>query len=145
MLESWKGDLKKGERLSVPALVAFAPEKERLVSIGLFGRDKDEELPAAVTCTRMALFLVRKQEKPEGDKPSKTSWLPTAGERGGVKVSTAWIEAGRVFVFVQPTNPGPQQLLSRDTDERGLKKEVGTVLMAQTALTEQSGVETRRS
>src|SRR6516225_2237512 len=41
VLESWKGDLKKGDRITVPELAAFAPEKERVISKRRFEQDKD--------------------------------------------------------------------------------------------------------
>ncbi len=136
VLESWKGDLKKGDLVSVPELAAFAPDKERVVSKGMFGRDKDKDLPASVSCSRMVLFLVRKQEKPDGDKPAKVTWLP-APRWGGMKVSVAWVEGGKVFAFGQEINPGPQELLYWDTDERGLRKNVDAVVKAQATLTDE--------
>src|ERR1700683_4478323 len=40
VLESWKGDLKKGDRLSIPELAEFAPQKMRGVSARWFDGDK---------------------------------------------------------------------------------------------------------
>lgn len=135
VLESWKGDLKKGDKLSLPDLAEFAPEKERVVSKSLFDRDKDKVLPATVSCSRVALFL-RKSVKAEEGKPAKTTWLPAPDGWGGMKVSVAWIEGDKVFAFAQEFNPGPQKLLSWGLDERGLKTEVDAVVKAQTTLTE---------
>jgi hypothetical protein len=135
VVESWKGDLKKGDKLTVPDLAAFAPEKERGVSKGLFARDDTKDLPAAVSGSRMILFL-RKQVEAEKDKPTKTNWLPAADKWGGMKVSTAWIEGDKVFAFGQEMNPGPQELLSWGMDEKKLKKTVDAVVKDQTVLTE---------
>src|SRR5262245_63476344 len=77
VLESWKGDLKKGERITVPELAAFAPDAARAISKGSYG--DDTKLPARVTCSRMALFLIRSQEK-AADGSGKTTWLPAGGE-----------------------------------------------------------------
>jgi hypothetical protein len=136
VLESWKGDLKKGDRITIPALAVFAPEKERVISKRLFERDNGKGLPPSVTCSRMVLFLIRKQEKPEGGKPAKTTWLPAAGEWGGFMVSTAWIEGGQVYAFAQQFNPGPSELISWDMDERRLKRHVDGIVTAQTTLAE---------
>lgn len=136
VLESWKGELKKGDRISIRELAAFAPEKEREISNRVFERDKKKVLPASVTCSRMVLFLIRKQEKPVADKPAETKWLPAGGEWGGIKVSTAWIEKDMVFAFAQEINPGPSLLFDWGMNECELKCRVEELVAAQNALAE---------
>lgn len=92
VLESWVGDLKKSDKLSLPDLAAFAPEEERVVSKGA---KQEKDPPASVTCSRMVLFL-RKREEAEKGKPTRTSWTPTVpyGLKG-MKASATWIEGAR--------------------------------------------------
>jgi len=136
VLDTWKGDLKKGDRITVPALAAFAPEKERTISEWWFKRGEEKDLPTMVTCSRMVLFLIRKQERPEGGRLAATEWLPAAGEADGFKVSTTWIEGDRAFAFVQQINPGPSVLVSQGKGERWLRQRVDGVATAQAALAE---------
>src|SRR5262245_709907 len=68
ILESWKGDLKKGDRIRIPELAAFAPKLERVIfkkssfTVRPFGSElkappPDPPAPTHVTCARMVLFL----------------------------------------------------------------------------------------
>jgi hypothetical protein len=133
ILESWKGDLNQGDRLTLPELAAFAPEKARAISKGLFREDK--ALPASVTCSRMVLFLVREQEKAGGDGPGNITWRPVVSW-GGMKVSMAWVEKDKVFAFTQEHNPGPSLLIPWGMNECELKCRVDDILATQTALAE---------
>lgn len=135
VLESWKGDLKQGDKLSLPDLASFAPEKKRVVSKRFVGGDQDEKLPATVSGSRMVLFLIHKQGKPEEGKPANTSWLPASKWRE-MHASVTWIEGGKVFAFVQEINPGPLQLIWLGLEEKELKKKMDAVVKAQSTLTE---------
>ena len=44
VVESWKGDLKKGDPIAVPELAVFALEKERVISPLMFGRNQGKRI-----------------------------------------------------------------------------------------------------
>jgi hypothetical protein len=133
VLESWKGDLKKGDTLTVSELAAFAAEAERVVAKPLF-RDPPPG-PARVSGSRMVLFLIKKPAKNGGDKAGPPPWGPAAGEWGGIKVSVAWVEDGKVFAFAQQINPGPCELVQYGFTECEFRCRVDVFLEAQAALT----------
>ena len=89
--ESWKGDLKPGEWITVPELAAFAPEAARRVSPGRAG---DPARPAHVTGHRVVLFLAAEFVPGEGGRPGHTAW---ASSRNGMNGPVAWVEAGEVY------------------------------------------------
>lgn len=130
VLESWSGDLKKGDKLSLPDLAAFAPEKERVVS----KRDKEKGLPASVSGARMVLFLCKKDA--EKGKPAKTTWLPAEGSKGlkGMRASAAWIEGEKAFAFGEEKYGDPLRLLSCGLDEKEVKKKANAMVEARTSL-----------
>jgi hypothetical protein len=134
VVESWKGDLKRGDTITVPELAEFAPDKMRVISKGLFQKDKD--LPASVTCSRMVLFLIKRQEKGDGDKPGKTTWFPANDSWKQMNVSVAWIEADKVFAFAQWINPGPSELIFWGMKESELSSRIEKVVGAQKTLAE---------
>jgi hypothetical protein len=129
VLECWKGDLNKGDRLNVPELAEFAPKDKRKVSPRLLADDKTG-LPTHVTCQRMVLFLVKKQAP---DQPAKVVWGPV-GMWKQMKVSAAWIEKGRVFAFAQQINPGPSLLIPWDMAERAFRSRIREIVKTRTAL-----------
>lgn len=131
VLESWKGDMKKGDRITIPELAVFAAEKERAVNYMFI--EKTPGLAARVTCSRMVLFLTKREKKAAGGQRGQVVWEPAA-EWGGVKVSTAWVEAGRVYAFAQQINPGPSELISWGITERELHTGVEGVLQTRAVL-----------
>jgi hypothetical protein len=132
VLESWKGDLKKGDRLTIPELAAFAPEKIRLI-FPRWHEERAVDLPKHVTCSRMVLFLVKKQEKVAAGAPAKTVWAP-ASSWDEMKVSMMWIEKGKAYAFAQQMNPGPSVLIPWNITECGVRCRVNEVIETQAAL-----------
>ena len=132
VLESWKGDLKPGEEITVPELAEVAPAKKRVISAWL---PRKKNLPEAVSCSRMVLFLVRNPEKVVPGKPDKP-WLPTEGIWGGkigMEFSVAWIESDEAIAFDRPWNPGDAVLLPQGQNECAMKCRVDEVLDARSA------------
>lgn len=132
VLESWKGDLKPGEEITIPELAEFAPAKKRVISDWL---RRKKNLPDAVSCSRMVLFLVRNPEKAVPGKPDKP-WLPTEGIWGGkigMEFSVAWIESDEAIAFDRPWNPGDAVLLPQGQNECAMKCRVDEVLDARSA------------
>jgi hypothetical protein len=136
--ESWKGDLKKGDVITVPQLAAFAPEERRRVAEKLFEREdpsrRAKVRPNHVTCSRMVLFLIKREEMAEAGKVAKITWGPADLYWKQMDVSMLWVEQRHVFGFVQQENPGPSELIPFDETERDLHEEVTNVIKVQTAL-----------
>src|ERR1700740_2175702 len=68
VLETWKGALHPGEKLTLPELAAFASDESRATSTWL--ADLDRPLPRRVSGSSMILFLVRK----DGQWASADGW-----------------------------------------------------------------------
>jgi hypothetical protein len=109
VIHSFKGNLVAGRTILVPALISpkdakslaeivKAPDNWDADPSGLSG-----DLAASPAGSRMYLFL--KRAASQGDSPR---WEPAAG--GGYKLSTAWLDHGRVFAFQQWMNPGPSRI-----------------------------------
>jgi hypothetical protein len=105
VLESWKGDLKKGDQIKVPELAVFAAEKNRAVSRRLLD-DGKVVIPSHVTCSRMILFLIKKQEIAGLGVPAKVSWLPANTWWKQMDVSTVWVECQNGQRVVGPARRG---------------------------------------
>ena len=128
VLESWKGDCKKGDRLTVPELAAYAPEKMRAVSKNLFR--PAEVVPATVSGSRVVLFLKRTEEKIAGVGPGRPVWVPVRGLwQPEMRESAAWVEAGKVFAFDSDFG-----LTSMGMTERQFKQKVDWVLGVQSTI-----------
>ena len=134
VLDSWKGDLRKGDTITVPELAQFASEDSR--AMGMAGAQPRKP----VTGARMILFLVKSLEPLPGAElgkevaASRPKWLPASSPdyrpvfAGGdeprdylerMRISVAWVESGTVYAFEQLINPGPLVLMAngRMTEE----------------------------
>jgi len=139
VLDTWKGDLEKGERIWVPELAQFESEEARRIKS--WGSEKSFR---RVTGKRMIVFLVKsmflkdsQEESAVDRKPiSAIRWLPASYPdfrpvfAGGkeprnsvarMKISVAWVENGVVYAFRQIMNPGPLVLDNLQTTEEHLK------------------------
>ncbi|MEM7232302.1 MAG: hypothetical protein AAF517_09020, partial [Planctomycetota bacterium] len=115
VVESWGGDLKAGDSLTVPGLEHYARKEARRV----------HKFPAKPTKTvlsgkRIVVFL----------KKTSTGYVAAAGKNiplAGIGVSSAWIENGEAFARSQMRISGGQFFGSRGS-ERKLRDRVFTVL-----------------
>lgn len=98
VVESWKGDLKRGDSLEVREL---KPDADA-VSISSYPKPS-EQIPRQPVDSRMVLFLRR------GEQDGATSWEP-ASSSGEMKVSALWIQRGKAFCFRQGMDSGPSAL-----------------------------------
>lgn len=142
VIETWKGDLKPGESISIPELGQFKTKEARALYSAQW-REKDAGAPQYVSGDRMILFL-RDAEKvpddPDDDEnqfrepdTNTSRWKSTNPMGREMKYSTAWIENGKVYCFVQIMNPGDSVLVSYSS-ETELKTEVDCVVSTQTGL-----------
>src|SRR5262245_30388928 len=67
VLESWRGDLRPGDRLDLPDLAAFAPLQSRVINTAFAAKPVPGQ-PKHVTGQRMVLFLRR---RPAAAGPAK--------------------------------------------------------------------------
>jgi hypothetical protein len=134
VLESWAGDFEKGQRITIPELAAFAVEKKRKVSGRLFELDNRSVFADHVTCSRMILFLIEKQEKARPGVPAKVTWLPANTWWKQMGVSTVWIEKRQARAFSQQFNPGPSELIPWAMTECDLLLQVTDILKAKSSL-----------
>jgi hypothetical protein len=110
VVESWKGDLKRGDSVELPDL----EPNENAFAVSGYPKDREfedkretsEQIPRQPIGSRMILFL-KKQEENGPETPVK--WGP-ASTWGGMKVSALWINDGKAFCFEQWINPGPSAL-----------------------------------
>jgi hypothetical protein len=122
ILESWKGDLKTGDLISIPDLTRFVTEESREIKNRWFPA---KGWPAFVHGDRMILFLIEiKQEQPVG-RARPSVWKPAGNE---MLISMAWVETGKAFGFVQHINPGPRELADLRTTELQMKDQVSQLL-----------------
>lgn len=114
--ESWKGDLKPGDPVSVPQLkpdsdaapILRYPEGEpfdRTDEHGLTGR-----IPRQPAASLMILFLRRPPQEGFTVNPNSNSVWEASSFAGSIKTSVLWIDGDEVFCFRQWTNPGPSSL-----------------------------------
>ena len=145
VLETWKGDLKPGQTISVPELAQFKGKDARSVYADPWVEKEGDSRPRYVSGQRMILFL-RDANKPQDDHDSEydpwrtresdvstSRWKPTNPMGTEMKYSTAWVENGKVYCFVQIENPGDPVIISAGT-ETELKTEVDCVISTQIGL-----------
>jgi hypothetical protein len=119
ILETWKGKLKVGDKLSIPEFQDFKEKTTCEVKweINIAIRGKDD--PLYVTCSRMILFL---QKKSHSGLPQK-QWVGVVS--GDVIASTIWIEGKQAFAFYDRYKEG-KGFLSYYSSEEKIKKIVSS-------------------
>jgi hypothetical protein len=111
VLEVWRGDLAKGDKLPFKA-----GEKPINVVNPLPGEPGDPKV-AAVTGSRRVLFLTRGR--------NGEAWTPASFPKPELRLATVWIEEGHCFAIYQFRNPGAgAQMHPLYMEEQGLKDEV---------------------
>lgn len=140
VLESWKGDLRVGQRVVVPEL---CPSSKAL-PIPLYPKSWSEAVAGGVTemipklpaGSRMILFLKSEERQKETNKTGKTehSWKP-ADIFGEMKTSVLWIDGDHAYQFVQLINPGPSVFFEFPGSEQKVRDRVTEIDEAQKELT----------
>jgi hypothetical protein len=143
VLESLKGDLKPGQTIRIPEMAEFKSAEARVIADSWFP-PKEASPRKYITGQTMILFLIDSQ-KPRlrddqnnndggGESTRSTSRWRSANPMGDeVKYSSAWIEAGEVYCFIQLMNPGPS-LLTKGGKESELRSQITEVIGVQTSL-----------
>ena len=143
ILETWKGDLKPGETITISEMDEFKKKEARLIDSSPWIQ-REKSSPQYVTCERMVLFLRDAKKIPEdededdnregGGEKTTSPWRAANPFGDEVKYSTVWIEKGKVYWFVQVINPGPSVLISGGVTDEEMKSKVLHVLNTQTSL-----------
>jgi hypothetical protein len=94
VLESWRGNLRRGDRLNLPRLAVFADPDNRAVA------DTEPGQPTHVTGSRMVVFL---RWRPERTDSTKGSWAPARFT--GMCGSVAWVERGETYTCPPISDP----------------------------------------
>ena len=141
VLESWKGNLKPGEHVSVPQLIP-GPQA---VPIALYAKqnrpfqpskDYVEAVPRQAVGSRMVLFLQRARQgkgTPTASDSATAEWQPTDLFRD-IRTSVIWLDANQLYVFTQRTNPGPSVLSRWDSSLTAVHGKVVEIIGTQKAL-----------
>jgi hypothetical protein len=145
VVESWKGDLRVGERLVVPELIPAsnaAPISRYPKSWSAEIRGGVSELiPRQPVGSRMVLFL----KSTNGQVPTERTNAPehygwqTANRMGSMKASTVWMDSDQLYCFTQLINPGLSvlhsmspysegELRSRVVEIKGIQEKVTAAL-----------------
>ena len=139
VLDSWKGDLRPGEAVSIPDLASFKSPSSREVKKGLFG-DKSDDPPRYVSGARMILFLKEKERSAaiahaaSRDVHVERQWEPASRE--GITWSVLWLEGEESFAFIQIMNPGPSLLTPYGASEQKVREQAVAVMRMQQELNE---------
>jgi hypothetical protein len=105
VLESWKGDLSPGSRLTIPELIP-SPTSVPIAQYPKLWTPNDksgiaEQIPKQPAGSRMVLFLKRNTSS-QGDGP-RSEWSGSNGrsDKESLKISTVWIDGDTPFTFAQ--------------------------------------------
>ncbi len=122
VLESWKGDLQRGERLNIPELrptdkaPLFSDYLRQLAAEPYPLLHGTEEIPRNLPGCRMVLFLKSSSQTIPNNPTQRAeninghgAWI-AASNFGKMKVSAVWLDGNHVYSFGQINNPGPSIL-----------------------------------
>jgi hypothetical protein len=145
-VESWKGDLRPGEQITVPGLVP-SPDAISFLSYPKVywpnpeDNDPTLQIPKQDAGSRMVLFL--KRNNPSEAKKSKLSgeWSPANLYDDDFQTSVVWIDGERVYAFQQWSNPGPSVLMPLDVSESKMRDRVAEIVRIHRDLEESAKTE----
>ncbi|MBC8350476.1 MAG: M48 family metalloprotease [Planctomycetes bacterium] len=121
VIESWKGDLKADQQLSIPELALFKDPATRKISEWYIAR-ADGDKREVVTGRRMILFLIKSDWVDGGDWLS--AMMHSGGHRYAMDYSVVWVEDANAFAVKQPRNPGPNMIVPLEGGIAKLKSDV---------------------
>jgi len=142
VVESWKSDLRVGERLDIPQLSPYrtaVPISQYPKSWPEVARGGVSELiPRQPVGSRLVLFLRSRadgQVPKEGTgEPERHGW-ESADLMEDMKASVVWIDDGQLYRFTQLMNPGPFVLFALPVSEEKLRNRVAEIVSIQGNMT----------
>lgn len=135
VVESWKGDLRVGERIVIPEL---RPSPDA-VPISAYPRSWEEAdpgkgselIPKEPTGSRMILFLKSRtfDQVPKNTlrKTEHSGWEPS-DLLGSMKASAVWIYGDQLYSFAQFFSPGPSVLSRMPDSEIKIRSRVKEII-----------------
>ena len=135
VLESWRGDLRPGDVISIPELTSFKPQSSQEIKTDMLGIKSDAP-KSYVTGSRMILFLKKKDQSPEKSTNSANKsqrsdhWAPASWWQS-INVSVLWIEGDQSFAFIQVMNPGDSILTYYPDSEKEIRDRAFEVMHLQ--------------
>jgi hypothetical protein len=140
VVESWKGDLRVGDRIVIPELrlepsavpiSRYPKEWTEAVGGGI-----SEQIPREPAGSSVFLFL---KSSADGQVPTiktdeRRRWWPS-DIMGTMKASVVWADGDQLYCFTQLTNPGPSVLSALPYSEEKLRNRVAEIVGVQRDLT----------
>jgi len=141
VVESWKGDLRVGERLAIPELRP-APDAIPISRYPKSWSDAvrggiSELIPKEPVGSRMVLFSRRADETLGAngrDKIGAQVWKPS-DLMDTMNASVIWIDGDQLYCFTQFQNPGPSVLLAFPDSETKVRNRVAEINQIQENMT----------
>jgi len=131
VLESWKGNLRSGEKIWIPKLALFADEKERRINLYGFSNNSNQ----LVSGKRMILFLRRMDYPWRIANGKRDEWLAAnrdklfaIGPTTEIDVSVAWVEDDGVYARRATSFPWPYSMSLYFPSEAKAKESVLEIL-----------------
>jgi hypothetical protein len=142
VVESWKGNLRVGERLVVPELI---PSQNAIPLSGYpqswptgASDGVSEQIPKQPVGSRMVLFLkssaMEQVPTKRTDKPERHGWKPS-DIMDSMKASAVWLDGDQLYCFSQHLNPGPSLLLACRYSEERVRTRVAEIRGIQESMT----------
>lgn len=122
VVESWKGDRRSGDLITVPELkpAASAVPISLYATLSNFPNPEDHvrtQIPKQAVGSRMVLFLKRgrlsETSSPATNATADSQWQ-SSDIFGDMKASVIWMDGEKLYRFRQITNPGPSILTRWD-------------------------------
>lgn len=134
VIESWKGDLKAGQQLSIPELAIFADPATRKIS-ERYGR-REDDTRKVVTGRKMVLFLVESDEREQWH-----SAMMHFEHRHHIDFSVVWVEDQDTYAIKQPISPGPNVIVVMEGGLAKLKSDVERFVKLQSRMNTSAEIE----
>ena len=147
VLETWHGQLAKGDRIHVAGLPQTPMTSSTLMedmSDQMLGKEPSTKAKV-VGGERIVLFLKPVEVKPDTEVTSTSGIKRFQGASSWTtdrdRVSAVWFEQGQAYAFMQFMNPGPSELYLYGGSEEDLKKFVLPILAVRDSLEKAKSLE----
>jgi hypothetical protein len=142
IVETIKGALKQGDALELQGLASSKGGSKKLLELvgdwHPFEINGFQDPPPAQRGDRLVVFLRRPGALPEynprPDLPVDTAGWQSPQVWGGLLTSTVWIQDGKLFAYLQTSNPGSTHLVVYQQSEEEVRSQVSAVLGLRAAM-----------
>lgn len=149
--ESWKGDLRPGDRITVPELkpspnaapISLYPKNIRFEKTE--GGGFSTQIPKLAAGSQMVLFLKRRRGSETSAPATSTNppaeWQYSTVFKDDPQDCAVWIDGAQLYHFWQLSNPGTSFLIGWDMSIGKLKDRVTEIVLEQQDLAEVVAIE----